>query len=93
MMVAITFCVKCSFPSSSPFTPLILAASEGHITLSRWLVSNGADIGWKNKHGASALDTALASGYGEIVIFLMEAEKIIQLGGDIKDLAKLCQIS
>ena len=82
-----------NYKDKDKFTPLILAASEGHMTLSRWLVSNGADIGWKNKHGASALDTALASGYGEIVIFLMEAEKIMQLGGDINDLARLCQIS
>lgn len=56
-------------------TPLILAASNGHLKVVRLLVESGANIHAENHLHGTAMTVADAKGYADIVAFLEDAER------------------
>jgi ankyrin repeat protein len=54
-------------------TPLIWAASQGHIATMRVLISNGADVNRRTSGGVSALDCARINGKMAAVELLLNS--------------------
>ncbi|MGC0866565.1 ankyrin repeat domain-containing protein [Pantoea agglomerans] len=57
-------------------TPLQLAARLGNVELFRLLLLDGADLYMKNSSGLNAYDEVLASGNAELLIFMINYEKV-----------------
>ena len=60
---------------SSPIdgrSPMHLAADYGQLEVLQYLVSKGADLNAKDKHGISVILAAIWEGHGQCVKFLLE---------------------
>jgi len=57
------------------YTPLMWAASMGHLAMVKYLVQNGADMSLVDEHGETALDLAKESGHDEVVEYLERVMK------------------
>jgi ankyrin repeat protein len=59
------------------FTPLMVAAHKGLLTVMRELVARGADVSKRDEteHRMSALDVAIAQGHEDAAIYLLEEER------------------
>ncbi|ORM76501.1 ankyrin repeat domain-containing protein [Pantoea eucrina] len=57
-------------------TPLQLAARLGNVELFRLLLLDGANLYQKNSFGLNAYDEVLASGNAELLIFMINYEKV-----------------
>lgn len=57
-------------------TPLQLAAKLGNVELFTLLLLDGADLYLKNSYGLNAYDEVLASGNAELLIFMINYEKV-----------------
>jgi ankyrin repeat protein len=55
------------------YTPLIVAAQQGHLECARVLATAGADLETKQEHGLTALMAAARDGHVEIVELLLDA--------------------
>ncbi|KAI4893582.1 hypothetical protein NFI96_021375, partial [Prochilodus magdalenae] len=64
--------VTVDVPDRLGFTPLMVAAQRGFISLVKVLVQNGADVNMKNSSGKDSLMLACFSGYLEVVSYLRE---------------------
>jgi ankyrin repeat protein len=64
--------VKAAEFASGWLTPLMLAAREGHVELSRLLVSAGADVNAAAGDGKTALALAIFNGNYEVASFLVD---------------------
>lgn len=53
-------------------TPLIVSAAQGHISVVRYLISQGADIAARNNSGNDALGLAAGKGHLEIIELLLD---------------------
>jgi ankyrin repeat protein len=53
-------------------TPLMAAATYGHLTILNVLIEMGVDLNAKSKNGSTALMLAAAEGHTEIVITLLD---------------------
>jgi hypothetical protein len=58
--------------SHNSWTPLHLAASNGHMELAKLLLESGADMSVANSNGATPLYSASAKGHTEVVKLLLE---------------------
>ena len=70
------------------FTPLMMAAEAGHLSMLQMLISKGADINTRNKLNTTALMMATRAGHESAVQFLLEHNAEIDSSDDIND-AKL----
>jgi len=62
--------------ATSGLTPLQLAARLGNVELFRLLLLDGADLYMKNSYGLNAYDEVLSSGNAELLIFMINYEKV-----------------
>ena len=59
-------------------TPLMEAASSGHLEIVKLLISHGADVNAQSSSGNTPLMYACASGHAEVVRALLEAEANVE---------------
>jgi ankyrin repeat protein len=66
-------------PSDDGVSPLIAAASEGHVEIVKALLKAGADVNSKDKDATTALMAASARGHKDVVEALLEAKPDVNL--------------
>ena len=70
---------KTDAESKAGFTPLHLAAQEGHVDMTNLLLKNKADVNFVNEHGNSALHYATFWNYERIVEDLIDHGALVNI--------------
>lgn len=64
-----------NIPDNLGMTPLIVAASRGHLQIVRWLLDVGADLDAQNSRGQTALHRAVSRGSSDLIELLVASSE------------------
>lgn len=77
-------------PDENNWTPLLWAASQGHVDIVRTLLAHAANVNWVSRHNSTALMLAAYQGHSQVVDLLLAYHSPMDLVDKDGDTALMC---